>query len=136
MAELFDIGRSGPAGELEPDAEPLAGAEPATPGPAASGLAASGLAASGPDGSARDLARKRVEKRRNLEGGVVAYVVVNAFLVGVWALTGRGYFWPVWVMGGWGVGMVLGVWDYLRGPVTDADIDAELHRRPSDRSRR
>lgn len=99
------------------------------------GRAGAGRAGAGPDrtngdeNGARSRARKRLEKRRSLEGGAVAYLVVNAFLVGVWALTGRGYFWPVWVMGGWGIGMVLGVWDYVRGPVSEADIDAELQRR-------
>lgn len=78
--------------------------------------------------SPRELARRRIEKRRNLQGGVVAYVVINAFLVLVWAMTGGGYFWPGWVMGAWGVGMVLGVWDYVRGPVTEADVDEELRR--------
>jgi len=76
----------------------------------------------------RDQARKRIENRRNLQGGVIAYFVINAFLVGVWAWTGRGYFWPAWIMAGWGVGMVLGIWAYLRGPVTEADIDRELGR--------
>jgi hypothetical protein len=77
---------------------------------------------------ARVLARKRIERRRNLQGGLVAYVVINAFLVALWALTGAGYFWPGWIIGGWGIGMLLGLWDYLRGPVTDADIDNELRR--------
>jgi hypothetical protein len=76
----------------------------------------------------REAARTRVEKRRGLQGALVAYVVVNAFLVGVWAMTGAGYFWPAWIIAGWGVGMLLGLWDYLRGPVTDADIDDELRR--------
>jgi hypothetical protein len=83
--------------------------------------------------SARAHARKRVEKRRSLQGGVVAYIVVNAFLVGVWATTGGGYFWPGWVLGGWGVAMLLGLWDYVRGPVTDADIDDELRRMSDNR---
>lgn len=74
----------------------------------------------------RAMARKRIEKRRNLQGTLVAYVVINAFLVGVWAMTGRGYFWPAWILAGWGVGLLLGFWDYLRGPVTDADVDREL----------
>lgn len=78
--------------------------------------------------TSRASARKRIEKRRNLQGGLVAYVVINAFLVGVWAMTGRGYFWPGWVLAGWGVGLVLGLWDYVRGPVTDADVEAELRR--------
>jgi 2TM domain len=76
----------------------------------------------------RAMARKHIEKRRGLQGGFVAYVVVNAFLVVVWALTGAGYFWPAWIMAGWGVGMLLGLWDYLRGPIDDADVDAELRR--------
>lgn len=76
----------------------------------------------------RAAARKRIDKRRGLQGGMVAYVVVNAFLVVVWALTGAGYFWPAWIMAGWGVGMLLGLWDYLRGPVSESDVDAELHR--------
>lgn len=78
--------------------------------------------------SARALARKRIEKRRNLQGGLVAYVVINAFLVAVWAMTGGGYFWPGWIIAGWGVAMLMGLWDYLRGPVTDADVDNELRR--------
>jgi hypothetical protein len=73
-------------------------------------------------------ARKRLEKKRGLQGGAVAYVVVNAFLVGVWWVTGAGYFWPGWVLAGWGIGMVLGLWDYLRRPVTEADVDDEVRR--------
>ncbi len=79
----------------------------------------------------RDQARKRIQKRRNLQGGVVAYVVVNAFLVGVWAVTGAGYFWPGWVLGAWGIGLALGLWDYFRGPITEADIERELDRQRS-----
>jgi hypothetical protein len=71
-------------------------------------------------------ARKRIEKRRNLLATLVAYVVVNAGFVSVWAVTGRGYFWPGWVIALWGVGMVLGLFDYLRRPITESDVDAEL----------
>jgi hypothetical protein len=89
----------------------------------------SDLGESGPaSDTARAAARKRIEKRRGLQGGLVAYVVINAFLVAVWAMTGAGYFWPAWIMAGWGVGMLLGLWDFLRGPVTDADVDDELRR--------
>ena len=42
------------------------------------------------ESAARALARKRVEKRRGLQGGFVAYVVINALLIAVWALTGGG----------------------------------------------
>lgn len=73
-------------------------------------------------------ARRRLEKRRNLQGGLIAYVVINAFLVGVWAVSGGGYFWPGWVLGGWGAAMLLGLVDYYRGPITEADVDREARR--------
>jgi hypothetical protein len=34
-----------------------------------------------------------------------AYVVINLFLIGIWAFSGRGAFWPIWVLLGWGLGM-------------------------------
>jgi Domain of unknown function (DUF1707)/2TM domain len=37
---------------------------------------------------------------------VRAYVAVNVMLVAIWALTGGGYFWPIWPILGWGVGVV------------------------------
>ncbi|MGN6635851.1 MAG: 2TM domain-containing protein [Oryzihumus sp.] len=81
--------------------------------------------------SARAQARKRLEARRGLTAHVVSYVVINAFLIGVWALTGRGYFWPIWVIAGWGVGLVLNAWDVLwRKPITEADIEAEMRKGP------
>ena len=55
--------------------------------------------------------------------------VVNAFLVLIWALTGAGYFWPIWVIGGWGIGLVLHAWTaFLQKPITEADIDREVER--------
>ena len=81
------------------------------------------------DDQARQLARKRVQAKRDLVAHSVVYVVINAFLVLVWALSGFGYFWPGWVMAGWGIGLVLNVWDvYGRKPVTEADIDKEMRR--------
>lgn len=34
------------------------------------------------------------------------YVVINTFLVAIWLLAGAGYFWPAWVILGWGVAIV------------------------------
>jgi len=59
----------------------------------------------------------------------VTYVVVNLMFVGIWAVTCGGYFWPAWIIFGWGVGLVLNAWDvYFRRPITEADIDRELAR--------
>jgi hypothetical protein len=78
---------------------------------------------------ARLLALRRIKARRDLGAHAVTYVVVNAFLVGVWYWTGAGYFWPAWVIGGWGIGLALNTWDVLmRRPITEADIEREMRR--------
>jgi DUF1707 SHOCT-like domain/2TM domain len=43
--------------------------------------------------------------RRAFYRALFAYVAINLFLIGVWAFSGRGAFWPIWVMLGWGLGM-------------------------------
>ena len=74
-------------------------------------------------------ARARLVRKRKFRGDVVAYIVINAFLVGIWAISGYGYFWPGWVLAGWGVLLVLDWWNvYYRHDVTEADIQRELHR--------
>lgn len=88
---------------------------------------------SGPPGPAamnRQQARERVERKMRLRADLAAYVVVNAVLIAVWAATGFGYFWPAWVLAGWGVLLLLEAWNlrYQR-PVTDEDIDRELRSR-------
>lgn len=40
------------------------------------------------DADVRKQARKRLEKRRDFAAHLVAYVVINAMLVGIWAITG------------------------------------------------
>ncbi len=45
-------------------------------------------------------------------GHVLSYVMVMAMLIGIWAMSGMGYFWPIWPMMGWGIGVashVLGI---------------------------
>lgn len=75
----------------------------------------------------REAALKRIKKRKDLYGHMVAYVIVNAFLVLVWYLTNAGYFWPMWVMIGWGVGLAFNAWDVFgRKDISEADVRAEM----------
>lgn len=91
---------------------------------------ASALAAPSGADRERELARQRVEKKSKFRADVVAYVVINAFLIGIWAATGLGYFWPGWVLAGWGVLLLLDGWSaYFRRGVTQEDIDRELQSR-------
>jgi hypothetical protein len=77
----------------------------------------------------RETAIKRLKKRRDFRNHVVTYVIINAFLVIVWYFTGRGYFWPMWVMIGWGIGLAFNAWDvYGRGEISDAEVQAEMEK--------
>ncbi|MET0836747.1 MAG: DUF1707 domain-containing protein [Thermoleophilaceae bacterium] len=44
---------------------------------------------------------RRARTRRPPE--LTAYLATSVLLVTIWALTGAGYFWPVWPILGWGV---------------------------------
>jgi len=49
-----------------------------------------------------------VRKRRaSVRAILVPYLAVNLFLVVIWAISGFGYFWPIWPILGWGLGVVL-----------------------------
>ena len=78
----------------------------------------------------RDRAMQQLKKRRDFRGHLLIYVLVNAFLVAIWAITNRhGFFWPVFPIVGWGIGVVMNAWDvYWRRDITEADIQHEIER--------
>jgi class 3 adenylate cyclase len=39
---------------------------------------------------------------QDLRTHLTFYALVNLFLIGIWAASGGGYFWPIWPMLGWG----------------------------------
>lgn len=41
--------------------------------------------------------------RQSFKIHLTLYVLVNVILVGIWAASGGGYFWPVWPVLGWGI---------------------------------
>jgi hypothetical protein len=80
--------------------------------------------------TARDRAVEQLKKRRDFRGHVLVYVLVNAFLVAIWVMTGpHGFFWPVFLIGLWGIGVVMNAWDiYWRRDITEEDIQHEIER--------
>lgn len=67
--------------------------------------------------------RERHDHRRDLSEHVRSYASVMLLLVVIWALTGMGYFWPVWPMLGWGIG-VFSHWSAVRRPPRRARLTA------------
>ena len=43
----------------------------------------------------RERALARLQKKREFKAHVFAYVLVNTFVVAIWAVTGSGFFWPI-----------------------------------------
>ena len=80
--------------------------------------------------NARDQAVTQLKKRRDFHGHLLVYVLVNTFLVVIWAVTGaHWFFWPIFPIAGWGIGLVMNAWDvYWRHPITETDIKREIER--------
>lgn len=77
----------------------------------------------------REQALRSIKKRRDFTGHLVAFIVVNAAIWGIWAFTGSGDPWPAWITGLWGIGLIMNAWDvYGRRPVTEEDVQREIHR--------
>jgi hypothetical protein len=77
----------------------------------------------------REAAITRLNDRRAFAQDLVSYVVVNAGFIAIWAMTGGGYFWPAWLLGAWGIGLVLHAWVVFRQrPITEDDIKREMDR--------
>jgi hypothetical protein len=83
--------------------------------------------------AARDRAITHLKKRRDFLGHLLVYVLVNAFIVVIWAVTGdNGFFWPVFPIVGWGIGVVMNAWDvYWRPGITEEEIQHEMERQDS-----
>jgi hypothetical protein len=47
-----------------------------------------------------------VQSPRRADPELRTFVATSVLLVAIWALTGMGYFWPVWPILGWGVFVV------------------------------
>ena len=76
----------------------------------------------------RERAVKRLKKRRDFYGHILVYLLVNVFLVVIWAVTSPGgFFWPVFPLVGWGIGVVMNAWDvFVAEEVTDERIQREM----------
>ena len=79
----------------------------------------------------RQRAIRRIQAKRGFRVHFAVYLAVNALLVLIWAATGAGYFWPVWPILGWGIGVVAHAVSVYVGSseISEAQIDRELQGR-------
>jgi uncharacterized ion transporter superfamily protein YfcC len=77
----------------------------------------------------REQAIKQLKKKRDFRSHLFIYLAVNAMLVVIWAVTSSGFFWPIFPILGWGVGLAANAWDvYGRRPITEDEIRREADR--------
>ena len=57
------------------------------------------------DDAARKDARQRLEAKQGFRNFAFVFVLVSAMLIGIWAISGSGYFWPVFPIGGMAIAL-------------------------------
>jgi len=86
-----------------------------------------------PSDKQREAAIERLKAKRAFQANLVSFVLVNALLIGIWAVSGGGFFWPVFVLLGWGFGLAMHAWQvYGKKGITEDDVQREMRRGNSD----
>jgi len=81
----------------------------------------------------RDLAIKRIQEKRSFWVHAFTYLVVNAMIAVVWLAMGFSFYWPIFVIAGWGMGLAIHGFNVYRGnSYTEAQVQRELKRLPDD----
>ena len=82
------------------------------------------------DDPRRARAVRRLKKKRDFWAHLLVYVLMNSFVVVVWLMTGaNSFFWPIFVMVPWGIGVVMNAWDVWQPADFDEDqIQREVTR--------
>jgi len=82
-----------------------------------------------PDDTLRAEAVSRLKKKRDFATHALIYLLVNSFLVVIWAVTSGDFFWPIFPIAGWGIGLAANAWDvYGRRPISEDEIRREMDR--------
>jgi hypothetical protein len=81
------------------------------------------------DEELRALALKRLKAKRDLQAHIIAYVTVNLLVVGVWWMTmPGGFFWPIFLILGWGIGLAFNIWEIVSPEPGPEQVSAEMER--------
>ena len=82
------------------------------------------------DQDLREAALASLKHRRGLERQLRIYAITNITLVVIWALSGRGDFWPIWPIAFWGLALIWQAVSYNHRPkpITEEEIESEMRR--------
>jgi uncharacterized membrane protein len=78
------------------------------------------------DADLRARALARLNKKREFFTHLFVYAVVNAVLIAIWAMTGATFFWPIFPLLGWGIGVVFHALDVYQRPISEERIEQEM----------
>ena len=79
----------------------------------------------------RDRAVESLKQKRAFRTQLLTWVGVSILLIVIWALTGADFFWPVFPIAGWGIGIAVQAWSIYGSPskpITESDIARESER--------
>ncbi len=77
----------------------------------------------------RERAVGRLKKQADFRLHFMIYLLVNGFLVVIWLMSGVPFFWPVFPIFGWGIGVAANAWDaYMRDVPSETAIRREMNR--------
>ncbi len=80
--------------------------------------------------NARELAIQRLKMKQDFKGVLAGGLLAVVVTVVIWALGEGGYFWPMWVILGVAIALVVSGWKAY-GPdsrITEEDVQREMHR--------
>ena len=95
--------------------------------PAASDLM--GGMEAGTEDDLRKQAVTQLKRKRAFRNQIVMFVLVNAMLVVIWAVSDSGFFWPIFPIVGWGIGLGAQAYGiYGEKPISESDVDREVEK--------
>lgn len=79
----------------------------------------------------RDAAVKRIKAKRDFWRLLGVFAIVGGILTAIWAMSGGGYYWPMWALFGMGIALAfvgLGAYGPASAPPSEERIAEEMDR--------
>jgi 2TM domain len=71
----------------------------------------------------------QMQRWRDFGSQVLAYVIGSIVFIIIWAVQGKGFFWPIYPLLVWGLGVSVQHFTVvIRGQITDEDVRRALNR--------